>query len=314
MLIFPGADNTYTKAQCVAAMDDHPPYLKYDLSDPRIVHIGESTAVLTHRATVMHAPTRSRGPSWSPPCSCTRTAHGAWRCTSGPNVRGNDARLLRHPCARHRRAPRTSTTPFSAGPSPGTPPHRRVPRRPAGSPRASRGSTCTFEVPDAAAAVRAGCASSAATATGAGAVRRPGWSTEVTTGTAARSRCGSPPTAMRDDDPKCAAGDLFYYVRPGRERRRRRRSTPTLLGWELTPGSPPDGWNIVNIRPARRDVRRPRRAPRPVLPGRRHRRGRAAHPGRRRDGGGDEPNQAGRHAACHDDQGVDFGIGSLRQE
>ncbi len=51
-LIFPG--HTYTKQECVASMRDHPPYVKYDLSDPRIVHIGGSTAVLTHRATVMH--------------------------------------------------------------------------------------------------------------------------------------------------------------------------------------------------------------------------------------------------------------------
>ncbi|MFC4854129.1 DUF4440 domain-containing protein [Actinophytocola glycyrrhizae] len=54
MLIFPGEGNTYTKAQCVASMVDHPVYHKYELTDPHIVHIGESTAVLTHRATVMH--------------------------------------------------------------------------------------------------------------------------------------------------------------------------------------------------------------------------------------------------------------------
>jgi uncharacterized protein DUF4440/activator of Hsp90 ATPase-like protein len=54
MLIFPGEGNTYTKQQCVAAMVGHPPYLKYELADPRIVHIGGSTAVLTHHATVMH--------------------------------------------------------------------------------------------------------------------------------------------------------------------------------------------------------------------------------------------------------------------
>ena len=35
-------------------MVGHPVYHKYDLTDPHIVHIGESTAVLTHRATVMH--------------------------------------------------------------------------------------------------------------------------------------------------------------------------------------------------------------------------------------------------------------------
>lgn len=54
MLIFPGEGNTYTKKQCVAAMVDHPVYVKYELSEPRIVHIGDSTAVLTHHATIMH--------------------------------------------------------------------------------------------------------------------------------------------------------------------------------------------------------------------------------------------------------------------
>jgi hypothetical protein len=54
LLIFPGAGNTYTKQQCIATMSDHPPYVKYDLSDPKIVHLGESTAVLTHHATLMH--------------------------------------------------------------------------------------------------------------------------------------------------------------------------------------------------------------------------------------------------------------------
>lgn len=53
MLIFPG--HTYTKAECVAEMADHPPYVRYDVEEPRIVHLGESTAVFTHRATVMHA-------------------------------------------------------------------------------------------------------------------------------------------------------------------------------------------------------------------------------------------------------------------
>jgi hypothetical protein len=53
-LIFPGESNTYTKAECVAAMVGHPVYHQYDLTDPHVVHIGESTAVFTHRATVMH--------------------------------------------------------------------------------------------------------------------------------------------------------------------------------------------------------------------------------------------------------------------
>lgn len=54
LLIFPGPANTYTKAQCVAVMGDHAPYVKYDVADPRIVHIGGNTAVLAHRATVLH--------------------------------------------------------------------------------------------------------------------------------------------------------------------------------------------------------------------------------------------------------------------
>lgn len=54
LLIFPGAGNTYTKAQSIASMVGHPPYLKYDVIDPRIIHIGESAAVLTHQATIMH--------------------------------------------------------------------------------------------------------------------------------------------------------------------------------------------------------------------------------------------------------------------
>jgi hypothetical protein len=55
MLIYPGAGNTYTKRECIAAMRGHPPYLKYDLEDQRVVHVGGSTAVLTHRATVLTA-------------------------------------------------------------------------------------------------------------------------------------------------------------------------------------------------------------------------------------------------------------------
>jgi uncharacterized protein DUF4440 len=54
LLIFPGPGQTYTKRECVESMRDHPPYLKYDLSDPKIVHIGESAAVLSYHATVMN--------------------------------------------------------------------------------------------------------------------------------------------------------------------------------------------------------------------------------------------------------------------
>ena len=52
LLIFPG--NVYTKTTGIESMREHPPYVKYDMEDPRIVHLGDSTAVITHRATVMH--------------------------------------------------------------------------------------------------------------------------------------------------------------------------------------------------------------------------------------------------------------------
>jgi len=77
LLIFPGPRNTYTKQQCVDSMADHPPYVKYDLTDPRIVHIGESTAVLTHHATVMHA--ADVAPRSIVVSTVLVQQHGAWR-------------------------------------------------------------------------------------------------------------------------------------------------------------------------------------------------------------------------------------------
>lgn len=52
ILVFPG--HTYTKSQCVAEMGDHPPYVKYDIEQPRVVHSGETVAVVNYRANVMH--------------------------------------------------------------------------------------------------------------------------------------------------------------------------------------------------------------------------------------------------------------------
>ncbi|MFL6140419.1 MAG: DUF4440 domain-containing protein [Labedaea sp.] len=55
VLIFPGRDNTYTKAQCLAAIANHQPYTQYDLAESRIVRLDAATAVLTHRATGYNA-------------------------------------------------------------------------------------------------------------------------------------------------------------------------------------------------------------------------------------------------------------------
>ena len=77
VLIFPGANNTYTKAQCIASIRDHPPYIKYDVTDQRVVHAGGNTAVLTHQATVLHT-------DWTAPRtmvvgSVLVKVDGAWR-------------------------------------------------------------------------------------------------------------------------------------------------------------------------------------------------------------------------------------------
>ena len=76
LLIFPGG-HTYTKQQCIASMAGHPPYVKYDMSDPRIVHRGESTVVLTHRATIMH--TADSKPRSMMVATVLTHQGGAWR-------------------------------------------------------------------------------------------------------------------------------------------------------------------------------------------------------------------------------------------
>jgi predicted enzyme related to lactoylglutathione lyase len=120
-----------------------------------------------------------------------------------------------------------------------------------------------------------------------------------------------PADGYADDNPKCAEGDLFYYVVPVADEDAKARYVATL-GWELSPGSHSNGWNIDNSVP-----------PGGVF---------VDHAGppdlyfqvadideaaqRIRDAGGTagdkQPNSAGWHAACGDDQGVSFYIGSLR--
>jgi predicted enzyme related to lactoylglutathione lyase len=120
-----------------------------------------------------------------------------------------------------------------------------------------------------------------------------------------------PADGYADDNPKCAEGDLFYYVVPVADEDTRTRYA-AALGWELSPGSHANGWNIGNSMP----------------PGGLF----VDHAGpldlyfrvadvdlaaqRVRDAGGQagetQPNSAGWHAACSDDQGVRFSIGSLR--
>jgi predicted enzyme related to lactoylglutathione lyase len=121
-----------------------------------------------------------------------------------------------------------------------------------------------------------------------------------------------PTDGYADDKPKCAEGDLFYYVVPVGDEDVKARYV-AAFGWELSPGSHPNGWNIENSAPPGGVF--VDHAGRPDLY---FRVADVDHVAQRvRDAGGTagekQPNSAGWHAACRDDQGVEFNIGSLRQ-
>jgi predicted enzyme related to lactoylglutathione lyase len=120
-----------------------------------------------------------------------------------------------------------------------------------------------------------------------------------------------PADGYADANPKCAEGDLFYYVVPVADEETKERYV-AALGWELSPGSHPNGWNIENSAPPGGLF--VDHAGRPDLYFRVADVDESAQ--RIREAGGvageKQPNSAGWHAACRDDQGVEFSIGSLR--
>ena len=142
---------------------------------------------------------------------------------------------------------------------------------------------------------------------------RSGHSAEVADGHGTRLAVWQPADGYRDDDPKCGEGDLFYFVQPVANDDAR-TFWATLLNWRLTPGSHANGWNIDNVNP-----------PGGVFVGAPgdtvlyfHVADVDATAGKIRAAGGHagpaQPNQAGSHADCRDDQGIAFGIGSLHQK
>ncbi|HEV7646712.1 MAG TPA: VOC family protein [Actinophytocola sp.] len=142
---------------------------------------------------------------------------------------------------------------------------------------------------------------------------KSGWSAEVEDGHGTRLALWQPADGYRDDDPKGGEGDLFYFVQPVADDEAR-AYWATLLGWELTPGSHPNGWNIANVNP-----------PGGVFVGAPgdtvlyfHVADVDATAERIRAAGGTagpaQSNQAGAHADCRDDQAVAFGIGSLHEK
>lgn len=139
---------------------------------------------------------------------------------------------------------------------------------------------------------------------------RSGWSCQAEGGTLA---IWQPADGYDDANPKCGEGDLFYYVVPVADERVKDRYV-AALGWELSPGSHSNGWNIENsVPPGGVFVDH---AGRPDVYFRVT--DVDEHAQRIRDAGGTagekQPNSAGWHAACTDDQGVKFSVGSLRAQ
>jgi len=136
-----------------------------------------------------------------------------------------------------------------------------------------------------------------------------GWSCQAEGGLLA---LWQPADGYAQTSPKCAEGDLFYYVVPVADDVVKERYQ-AVLGWTLSAGSHPNGWNIDNSAPPGGLF--VDHAGRPDLYFRVADVNAAAQ--RVRDAGGTagdtQPNSAGSHAACRDDQGVAFSIGSLRQ-
>jgi predicted enzyme related to lactoylglutathione lyase len=164
-----------------------------------------------------------------------------------------------------------------------------------------------FEVPDIAAAVAklrelGGVAPDPVESTS-------GWSCVAEEG---RLSLWQPADGYADGNPKCAEGDLFYYVVPVADDKTRERYA-AVLGWTLSPGSHSNGWNIENSSPPGGVF--VDHAGAPDLYFRVADVDEAAQ--RVLDAGGTagdkQPNSAGWHAACRDDQGVVFSIGSLRE-
>lgn len=139
---------------------------------------------------------------------------------------------------------------------------------------------------------------------------RSGWSCEAEGGVLG---LWQPADGYADGNPKCAEGDLFYYVVPVADEDVKARYV-AALGWELSPGSHQNGWNIEDsVPPGGMFVDH---AGPPDLYFRVADVDEVAKRVRAAGGtaGEKQPNSAGWHAACQDDQGVRFSIGSLRQD
>jgi predicted enzyme related to lactoylglutathione lyase len=143
-----------------------------------------------------------------------------------------------------------------------------------------------------------------------------GWSTRCTDDQGGEFAIWQPEAAYAlDDPPKPGVGDLFYFVLPAADDGRAKRFYGALFGWEFRTGSHPHGWHITNVTPAGGLFGTGAEQPGPIsvyfqvddIDTAAERIGAAGG-----TAGPAQPNSAGAHAACRDDQGLDFFIGSLR--
>ncbi|HEV2778729.1 MAG TPA: VOC family protein [Actinophytocola sp.] len=141
-----------------------------------------------------------------------------------------------------------------------------------------------------------------------------GWSAECTDDQGGRFGIWQPSADYAPAGPaKPGDGDLFYFVLPTADDGKAKRFYGALLGWEFTTGTHPRGWNIANIEPPGGLFGAGAAGPISVyfqVPDIE-----AAVAAVRAAGGTADPvetNKVGWHAACRDDQGTQFYLGSLR--
>jgi predicted enzyme related to lactoylglutathione lyase len=138
-----------------------------------------------------------------------------------------------------------------------------------------------------------------------------GWSLHAEDTHGGRLELWQPADDYRDDEPKCGEGDLFYFVQPVADDMSKEFHV-ALLGWELTPGSHENGWNIVNVTP-HGGVFVGRTGPAELYFQVADVDAAAA---RIRAAGGTagaaQSGQASSYATCQDNQGITFGIASHR--
>ncbi|OLF15187.1 VOC family protein [Actinophytocola xanthii] len=138
-----------------------------------------------------------------------------------------------------------------------------------------------------------------------------GWSATAEDGRGGSVELWQPAEGYADANPRCGLGDVFYFVLPVADDDARRFYTD-LLGWEYTTGTHPGGFNIVNISPTGGVF--VGSAGRPSVYFQVDDVDAARERVRRAGGtaGPTQPNSAGWHADCRDDQGVAFSVGSVR--